>query len=330
MIHALIMLLAFFHSMNPASDSLKTYYIQGLAQGTSYHISYTATDSVVTKTEIENLLHTIDGSLSLYKTSSLINQFNTAAHGIQMDQHLKTVVQKAIEISTLSNGSFDITCKPIIDLWKAQQSSNRPPTHQTIKKTLRRIGYQNLILKGDSLLKKIPSLKIDCDGIAQGYTVDQLALIFQKKNIENYIIELGGEVYARGKPLLKTSWEIAVQPTVNSLSDHSSPKIALSNKAITTSGSMNKFLQLGKEYFSHVVNPLTGYPVPHKIISVTVVANDAITADALDNALMVMGMTKAFKWIANNPEIGLYIHYVDDKGNQKEMMSDTIQKYMLR
>jgi thiamine biosynthesis lipoprotein len=324
------MLLAFSHSIKPASDSLKTYHIQGFAQGTSYNISYIATDSVVSKTAIEEMLHTIDASLSLYNSSSLIQQFNNATHGIHMDQHLKTVVQKAIEISTLSNGGFDITCKPIIDLWKFHQISNRPPNNKVIKKTLLHVGYQYLSIKGDSLLKKYPSLQIDCDGIAQGYTVDQLALIFKKKNIEHFIIELGGEVYANGRPLQKKSWEIAIQPIVIPFLHPSSLKVSLTNHAITTSGSMNKFLQLGKEYFSHVVNPLTGHPVPHKIISVTVVANNAITADALDNALMVMGVEKAFQWADNNPGIGVYIQYVDKKGNQKEKMNDTMQKYILR
>ena len=204
-----------------------------------------------------------------------------------------------------------------------------PPAKDDIRKTLAHTGFQHLILKQDSLLKDHPNVQIDCDGIAQGYSVDQLASIFIKKNIKDFIIELGGEIFASGHPINRPNWQIAIQSTAHQLDDISKWKVALNDKSITTSGSMNKFIQLGNQYFSHVVNPITGYPVSNKIIAVTVIANDAITADALDNALMVMGIEKAFQWVKKYPDLGIYIQYVDEKGIVRETTNSEMKKYML-
>jgi thiamine biosynthesis lipoprotein len=310
------------------SDSLKAFHINGIAQGTSYQITYYANNNQVDKIEIDSLLDQLDSSLSLYKPYSLINQFNHHTRGIQMDQHMYSVVKKAIEVSTITNKSFDITCKPVIDLWNKQSTKNQLPTDQQIKNILKIIGSGHLIIKNDSLLKDNPLVQIDCDGIAQGYSVDQIAHLLKQKHVHDFVVELGGEVFARGHPPGKAAWNIALQSQAEEIFSNDSAKINISNYAVTTSGSMNKFKKIGHTYYSHVFNPNTGKPVQSKIISVTLVAKDAITADALDNALMVMGIKKSMNWLQQYPEVGVLIQYVDDHGIVQRTMNEFFRKFL--
>lgn len=328
MIHSLIILFANFLLSHHPLDSTQLHTIKGMAQGTTYSITYIAPDSILHKTEVEKLLNAIDSSLSLYKDYSLIHQFNASKRSIKMDEHLCRVVQKATEISSATNGNFDITCKPIINLWNNSQKTSTIPSSEKINQTLKHVGFRHLFIIGDSLIKDHPSVQIDCDGIAQGYTVDQLSLLLKKKNIENFIIELGGEIYANGQPLDKPYWKVAIQPTENPL-HQTEIQVALKNKAITTSGSMSKFKKIGKDYFSHVVDPKNGRPVNHQIVAVSVLASDAMTADALDNAFMVMGIESALEWVKRNPTVGVCIYYLDDIGYVQKILDANFGKVVL-
>ena len=327
MILALITVLSSFLLSN-STDSLQAFHVNGFAQGTSYHITYYAHTNQVEKTEIDRLLNQIDSSLSLYKPYSRINQFNHQIRGVKMDQHMYSVVKKAIEISAVTNKAFDITCKPMIDLWSNQSSKNLPPSDQQIKNTLNAIGSEHLIIKDDSLLKDNPLVQIDCDGIAQGYSVDQIAKLFKQKNIHDFIVELGGEVYASGHPPEKAAWNIAIQSQASQSFSNDSTAIKLSDFAVTTSGLMSKFKKIGSTYYSHVFNPLTGKPLQSTIISVSVIAKDAMTSDALDNALMVMGIDFALNWLQQYQETGVLIQYLDDQGIVQKSMNQFFRKFL--
>jgi thiamine biosynthesis lipoprotein len=322
MLHALIIFLSLFQSDLLRKDSLHTFQVNGTAQGTTYHCTYYSDSNNITKKQVDDLLASIDSSLSLYKNYSRISQFNQHPRGILMDAHMKTVVEKAIEISAITNGTFDITCKPIIELWKTAAANRQQPKPSNIRKLMKTIGFQHVSIKGDSLIKDNPAVQIDCDGIAQGYSVDQVARLLKESKINDFIVELGGEIFASGHPPGKTCWEVAIHTSSDQMFETADPVIRLSNAAVTTSGSMNKYIQSGKKIFSHIVHPRKGKPIRHKIISVTVIAKDAITADALDNALMVMGVEKAMKWLINHPIAAAQIDY--RKGKKKSMQNSNL------
>jgi thiamine biosynthesis lipoprotein len=329
MIQALIFLHTFFIPVNTEKDSIYTYHINGFAQGTSYHIAYCSKSSIIKQNEIDELLSSIDSSLSLYKSYSLINRFNLEHRGIKMDTHFKQVILKSNDIAASTKGAFDITCKPAIQLWNAALSVNKIPSRQQIKRVLNYVGYKHLSIKGDSLIKNNPNVQIDCDGIAQGYSVDQIASLLLKYHINDFIVELGGEVFAHGKPLDKNSWHTSVQSSSSQRMLTDAYIIALNNAALTTSGSMNKFIRIGNNYYSHIYNPITGKPIQEKIISVTILANDAITADALDNALMVMGTKTVFEWLKNNPSIGAFIVYENKEGKKMAISNPLFDRFLV-
>jgi thiamine biosynthesis lipoprotein len=329
MILTLIIFFSCFNADFSQKDSLRAFQLNGKAQGTSYHCTYYAATPMVSQKEIDVLLTAIDSSLSLYQSHSLIKQFNQHPRGILMDNHMKQVVNKAIDIAALTKGSFDITCKPIIDLWKTHINAHLQPSKKAISNIQRLVGFQHILVKGDSLVKDDPAVQIDCDGIAQGYSVDQMAAIFKGHGIHDFLVELGGEIYASGHPPGKPSWNIAVYTHSEKSMDEIDPTIQLSNAAVTTSGSMSKFMQSGKKIYSHIVHPLKGKPIKQKIIAVTVIANDAITADALDNALMVMGVQPALHWLSNHPIAGANIYYRKGRKKLMQVSNEIFTSYQL-
>lgn len=307
----------------------KLFTITGRAQGTTYTIKYVNHDSIPLQLSIDSLLLDIDNSLSLYKSSSLISQFNMSNTGVQHDTHLLNVVTSAIAISTSTMNCFDITSKPISALWGFGSSSKKQPPHFTeLISTLKLVGSDHLFFRNDSLLKNNPKTMIDCDGIAQGYSVDQLSSLLKKNGINNFVVELGGEIYASGNNLKGDKWIIGIEDPSSFLGDDHllSINVSLSGKAITTSGSLKKFRKLGTRYFSHIMDPRTGFPVNNGIISVTVISNDAMSADAYDNAFTVMGLNDSFSHFRSNDSIGIHIVYSKPDGS----LADTSNAYFVQ
>ena len=318
----------FLHfSILPPRNAMFT--LTGQAQGTTYNIKYIYSSAIIDNKSIQLLLSDINQSLSLYQPTSLISQFNRAKRGVKADAYLNHVVCTSQLISKSTNGCFDITAKPISMLWGFNSAMpNSIPSKALLHETLQRVGFNHLSFIGDSLIKDNPNTMIDCDGIAQGYTVDQLSLFLRNKGITDFMVELGGEVFTSGKNLDGNDWIIGIEGSdVNAGADHFlTKKISLSNLAVTTSGSMKKFRKLGDRYWSHIVDPRTGLPVDNGIVSVTVIGKDAITADAYDNGFMVMGIQSAFLLANQSSDLGLYIIFVNADGS----FSDTANAYFKR
>jgi thiamine biosynthesis lipoprotein len=315
----------------PPEKSL--YTLSGLAQGTTYSIKYIHSSPIIEINAIQDLLSEIDQSLSLYQPNSLISQFNKSKRGIKADHHLMNVVRRSLLINATTQGCFDITSKPISILWGFNASLPQSiPSNDLIRQTLKFVGSHHLSFNGDSLIKSNPNSKIDCDGIAQGYTVDQLSLFFRSKGISDFMVELGGEVYSSGKNFFGQDWVIGIEGTeVYERDDRFiSKKISLSNMAVTTSGSMKKYRKLGNRYWSHIVDPRTGFPVDNGIVSVTVIARDAITADAYDNGFMVMGIQSALMLANQTKDLGIYIAYVNADGSLTDTSNAYFKRFLLQ
>jgi len=289
-------------------ENRQQYHLEGRAQGTTYTIKYIGMDSIIKQQSVDSIFRVIDQSLSLYYPNSLINQFNVIGK-VKMDIHLRNVVEKSLEVNKISGGAFDITVKPLVDLWGfgVKKKNSSIPTSAEIQKVLQVIGSKNLVIKKDSLFALKKGVQIDCNGIAQGYTVDVLASFLEEHGIKDYLVEVGGEIKALGKNISGETWKVGVEGSEIIAGDwHPINKIiALNDEAITTSGVYRNFFNYNGERYSHIINPKTGFPIKNKIISVTVISENAITADAWDNALMVMGidLIKKNKWLIRHCSI---------------------------
>ncbi|MFM9908191.1 MAG: FAD:protein FMN transferase [Chitinophagaceae bacterium] len=304
------------------SATLNTFKISGFAQGTSYHITYYAGDSVVLKNQVDSLLDRIDSSLSVYKTYSLISKFNRSKKGVKIDDYLRVVVDKSLEIYKNTRGVSDITVYPLVNCWGFGPAKvSKMPEAATIRSILPCIGASKIHLRGKFLLKDIPCTKIDVNGIAQGYSVDLVANFLEGKGIQHYLVEIGGELKIKGRRQPNgTMMQIGLEAPAPDFFDKPVVEkiIHLDQGAITTSGNYRKYTMVRGKFISHLINPKTGYPFQNELISVTVWAKDAITADGYDNALMGMGLSKSFSFLKHHKELEAYFIYRDKQGVVKD------------
>lgn len=311
---------------------LKPFHIRGFAQGTTYQITYYAKDSSISKEQVTFLLAQIDSSLSLYKPYSLINQFNRSASGLQADRHLQKVIKKAQQVSQKTGGAFDITVQPLVQAWGfGAEPASELPDSAAIQALLQCVGSHKIRLQKGHLHKTDPCVRIDVDGIAQGYTVDVLANFLEEKGIRNYLVELGGEIRVKGRKPDGKPMAIGIEgPAVNNPHDPYPIQkiIKLEKGAITSSGNYRKFYQSGSRKISHLIDPRTGYPLDNELISVTVLADDAMTADAYDNALMGMGLKKAFNFVNRQKKLEAYFIYRKMDGSVADTATAGFTKLM--
>lgn len=307
------------------------FQLSGKAQGTTYSIRYIAADSILNSAMTEKLFAELDQSLSIYKTGSLINRFNESSNGANVDAHLKAVVEKAMYVYKATNGAFDITVYPLVDAWGfANHTRGRLPDSATIKHILSCVGSYYLKLNGNFLGKGKPCVKIDVNGIAQGYSVDFIAGKLNKLGIKNYMVEVGGEIKTKGTNTInKRDWTIGIeQPNDEGLEPYRA-LLKVKNAAVTTSGSYRKFYDSDGKRVTHLINPFTGYSIVSDMISVTVMAKDAITADGFDNALMFLGKEKALKFLQTHKELEAYLIYKKSDGTVADTATAGFKKFLL-
>jgi thiamine biosynthesis lipoprotein len=304
----------------------------GQAQGSTYQVIYYAADSLVTKKQIDSILDRIDSSVSLYKPYSLINRFNESASGIPVDDHFLFLIKKSISAFQETNGSFDITVQPLVQAWGfGVEKNNSLPDSSTIRFLKSCTGTNLLHVVEQKIFKKKSCVKIDLNGIAQGYSVDVIAEFIEKNGIHNYIVELGGEIRLKGRKLPgNEQMKIGIEsPDPDELEMGTVKKIiTVDNGAITTSGTYRRSHETEGKRITHLIDPKTGYPVNNDLLSVTVYAKDAVTADAIDNALMVMGLQSAMEYINDNSELAAYFIYRSGNGLIKDTMSKAFQKLL--
>ncbi|MGB8192862.1 MAG: FAD:protein FMN transferase [Chitinophagaceae bacterium] len=314
----ILLIIALHTFFTTKKETVKTWHLTGQAQGTVYRITYYAADSIFTLREADSVFNRLDSSLSLYKPYSLVSLFNNANDGIVADDHLQLVVKRALEVYTDTQGDFDITVWPLVNLWGfgLEKNTNLPDSN-TVLAIMPCIGSVKLQLQQKRLVKKMPCVQIDVNGIAQGYSVDVISAFIESKGISNYLVEIGGEIRMKGrKHPGNVKMKIGIEAPVDDLSGTSllNKVIELDSGAVTTSGSYRRFYESNGQRITHLIDPHTGFTVANELISVTVLAKDAITADAYDNALMVMGLERALRFAEKRNDIDAYFIYRDKKG----------------
>ncbi|MFN4147835.1 MAG: FAD:protein FMN transferase [Runella sp.] len=286
-------------------------HLEGQAQGTTFNISYS--DSRDFAAEIDSLFRVIDRSMSLWDSTSIIRGINENRENIVLDEHFVHVFEKAQEISQTTDGAFDITVGPLVKRWGfSYKKGGTLPTQKEIDSLLSWVGYRKVRVENNRLIKQNLNIEIDFNAIAQGYTVDLVASFLEKKGIENYMVEIGGEVRAKGQNDKGQIWQIGIdKPT-----DTTSPTrplqtiVALNDKALATSGSYRKFVERDGRRFSHAIDPKTGKPIMHNLLSISVIAPDCMTADAYATAFLVLGKEKTLV-LAEQKGLEVYGIYED-------------------
>lgn len=306
----------------------KLIKIAGEAQGTTYHITYLTEDNSNYKKEIDSIFKKIDTSLSTWIPASIISKINRNDSTAVIDDHFIDVFNNAMEVSQETKGVFDVTVAPIINAWGFGFSKKASVDSIMIDSLLHFVGYKLVRIDEKKLIKENPQVMLDFNAIAPGYTVDVLATFLDKKNISNYIIELGGEVRAKGKKDNGSTWTVGIDQPNEQATDGRPLKaiIKLQDRALATSGNYRKFyIEDGKKR-AHIIDPHTGYPAQHHLLSATVLAGDCATADAYATAFMVMGVEKSKEFLDQHKEMQLEVFFIyDENGSWKTYSSETLK-----
>ncbi len=310
-------------------SSTKEWSIQGRAQGTTYAIKYYF-DKEIPKYEIDSILNIIDISMSLYRENSLISRFNNSSDlSVDMDTHMKNVVTESFEINKLSKGYFDITVFPLVDLWGfGPRGFSKIPSQMEIDSIRQFVGMDKLYIRGNTLYKTDSRVKLDVNGIAQGYTVDCLAQFLSDKGVQNYLVELGGEIRIKGrKP--NGLFQVMVDERNDVENNYIYPVLSIADKAVTTSSVREKQYKAGDKMVSHHINPVSGRPITSSTLSVTVVAENAMLADALDNYFMSLEPTEAIHIAEKMASVDLCLYYVENE-QRKVLYTSGFNNYIYK
>jgi thiamine biosynthesis lipoprotein len=300
--------------------------LEGRAQGTTYHISYYSNDSLAFKKSVDSLLKKIDSSLSTYLQASIISRINRNDSHIKADAHFKKVFERSMEISEITNGMFDITVAPVVNAWGFGFTKKNDIARTNIDSLLKWVGYKKVKLEGSKLVKQYAQTMLDMNAIAQGYTVDEIANLFDTRGVQSYIVELGGEVKAKGRKTNLEFWLVGIDRPSELDGGEYQAILQLENKALATSGNYRRYYEENGRKYAHIIDPRTGYPAKHTLLSATVVANDCMSADAFATAFMVMGYENTVAFLTAHPEERLEVILIyDDGGKWKTYISPSLQ-----
>jgi thiamine biosynthesis lipoprotein len=293
----------------------KYQVLEGAAQGTTYRIVYKSSNNY--DIEIQNLLKEFDGSLSIYNNKSIISRINRNEPNVELDHLFTTFFNKSAEVFKKSDGYFDITIGPLVNAWGFGVDEKITADSSNVDSIKAIVGMGKVKIENNQLIKQDTRILLDANAIAQGQSVDYICEFFEKEELTNYMVEIGGEVRTMGLNDKGEIWRIGIdKPVEGSVSENRelAAIINLKDKALATSGNYRKFYELNGIKYSHSINPKTGYPSRDVLLSATIVADECSIADAFATACMVMGYEKAVKMLEQNKEIEAYFIYTGESG----------------
>lgn len=321
--------------MAGCEKSVELVHLSGPTMGTTYNIKYTQQagipDSSHLQTEIDRLLEQVNDQMSTYRVDSELSRFNQyqGSDPFQVSEQTATVVKEAIRLNSLTLGALDVTVGPLVNLWGFGPEARRDtvPTEQELAERKAKTGIEYLSVSGDFLSKTLPNLYVDLSTIAKGWGVDVVADFIESQGIENYMVEVGGEMRLKGRNAQGIPWRIAIEkPSVQERSVQEI--IEPGDMAIATSGDYRNYFERDGMRYSHIINPQTGYPIDNKVVSVTVLDKSSMTADGLSTGLMVLGEEKAMA-VAELNQIPVFMIIKTDDGF-REVASSAFQSYLNR
>ncbi len=288
--------------------------IDGFTQGTTYHIVYSFDGADSLDEVVNEVLSAIDNSLSVYNDSSLISRINRGEN-IPPDAFFVELFNKSREIYDLSSGAFDISGAPLFDIWGFGFKNREKVTQEDIDSIKTFVGMDKIWIDSGRVKRSDSRVTLNMNAVAQGYTSDVMARKFDSLGVSNYMIEIGGEIFCKGHNPKGHEWNVGIDKPVEGNfipGEELQAVIALSGKGLATSGNYRKFYEEGGKKYSHTIDPRIGYPVTHSLLSATVIAQDAMTADALATFFMVVGLDEAIKFLNDRRDIDAYLIYSEN------------------
>ena len=284
----------------------------GVTQGSYFSITYFDEQNRHFEAEIDSIFKEVDNSVSLWNENSIIRKVNRN-EDVVVNQIFKDNFEWARKASEFSDGAFDATIGPLVSAWGFHYKKELEMTPEMVDSIKQLVDYQKIEIIDDRVVKANPNMTLDFNAVAQGYTTDLIGKFLETKGIENYLVDVGGEIMARGTKPNGDLWTIGIEkPAENFDSERSVQiKITLKDKGIVTSGNYRKYIEKDGVRYSHSIDPQTGYPVEQNLLSATVIADNASWADCLATICMIVGKEKASK-LLENQGVEAYFIFVED------------------
>jgi thiamine biosynthesis lipoprotein len=296
-------------------------------------VTYESPDGKDLQAKVLAALDSVNHSLSTYDSTSVISLFNSSEKGTNTDPHFRNVFSAAQRITDATNGAFDMTVAPLVNAWGFGFTNRQKMTPGKIDSLLTLIGMNHVELRNHFIYKDQKEIMLDASAIAKGYGVDVAAKVLERHGCKNYLVEIGGEVTTKGHNTRNTKWRVGIDRPIDDPSASSREIqliIELSGQALATSGNYRQFYideETGQKY-AHTINPKTGRPVNHTLLSASIVAHDCMTADAFATACMVMGLDKSLDLLKKTPELdGCFIY--DTKDGMNITWTEGFDKYIV-
>ncbi|QMW02235.1 FAD:protein FMN transferase [Spirosoma foliorum] len=308
----------------PSATDLPMINLDGEAQGTTYHIKYRDERQRNLKKEIDSVLITIDKCLSTYLPDSEISRFNRSERHRFERPYFYPVLKKSEEVFRETKGAFDPTVMPLVEAYGFGPKKIRLVEPVNSDSLLQLVGFQKISFDSVSIRKLKKNIRLDFNGIAQGYSVDVLSEFLESKGIDRYMVEIGGEIRTKGKKGEKQDWTIGIENPLQPGKMLTTMKLV--NRAMTTAGNYRNHFESNGQTFSHIINPKTGLMEQSSVLSVTVFAPDAITADGYDTAFFVMGLEATKHFLSARKDLDVYIVYTGEDGESKTFVTEGLKK----
>ncbi len=311
--------------------SVEYIHNEGKAQGTYYSATYQQPEGKNLQVSIDSLFNSFDLSLSTYNPNSIISKVNKNNDSVVTDEVFETMFKAAMEVSRQTNGAFDITVAPLVNAWGFGSGNKDRSISPDVNEFLPYIGYKKVNLVNHKVVKEDKRIMLDASALAQGLSADLIANLFEKNGCKNYMIDIGGEISCKGVNPKGNYWQIGIDKPIDdpeNMGTELQTIISVTNVGLTTSGNYRQFyLKDGKKY-AHTINPKTGYPVNHNLLSATVVAPTSMQADAYATAFMVLGVDSSLVLCRKFKDMDCYLVYNDKDGNYQVAMTEGFKKYL--
>ncbi|MDN4502570.1 FAD:protein FMN transferase [Alteromonadaceae bacterium BrNp21-10] len=297
--------LSLLSACEPAPDP--HWLLQGRTMGTTYNVKLVTPESALTQAtlqqQIDEALIAVNDSMSTYQQDSELSRFNQSEKGalIAVSPALRKVLNESIRLHQLSAGVLDVTVGPLVNLWGFGPKA-RPevvPDDNAIQQAREQVGIEHIQLTDEGLSKDIDDLYVDLSTIAKGYGVDVIAELLEQQNIHDYLIEIGGEMRIAGSKQDGAEWRVAIEKP-ESTTRSVQQIISVGDNGIATSGDYRNYHEENGVRYSHLIDPFTGKPITHNLVSVTVVHPSCMTADGMATAISVMGLEKGITFAEEN------------------------------
>ena len=289
--------------------------LEGFVQGTTYRIVYSDDAATVPVEEVvEDVFRRVDISMSGYNPESTLSKVNRN-EDVVVEKIFENVFNRAREMYDISGGYFDVSAEPLFDMWGFGFSERSAVTDKMVDSVRQFIGMDKIRITDGKVVKDDPRMRLSFNAIAKGYTPDLIAAAFDSIGIRNYLIEVGGEIFCRGANKNGDMWNVGIDlPEEGNFVQGAELMgvLRLSGRGLATSGNYRKFYEEDGKIYSHTIDPLTGYPSRHSLLSVSVVADNTMTADAYATYLLIIGLEKAIEVVESAPELDAYLIYSED------------------